>query len=154
MIAASVEIIGASEVVQRLEGMAPRIHAAVKGSLDAWSTELSAYIKESKLSGDPLHRRSGDLSRSVVPYRRDSGTTIEGGAGAGAGIPYAKIHEYGGTITARNAPYLCFQTADGRWHKVKSVVMPERSYMRTSFREQSAQGIAEVREAVKAAVLA
>lgn len=154
MIAAQLEIVGAPEVVARLAGMAPRIHAAVKGSLDAWSAELAGYIRESKLSGDPLHRRSGNLSRSVVPYRKDSGTVLEGGAGAGAGIPYAHIHEYGGTITAKNAPYLTFKTADGRWHKVKSVVMPERSYMRSSFHEQSAQGVAEVREAVRVAVLA
>lgn len=153
MIAAQIEIKGATEVVARLNRMVPEIHAAVLGSLKTWGTELAGYIKESKLSGDPLHRRSGDLSRSVVPYLKDSGTTVEGGAGAGAGIPYARIHEYGGTITAKNAPYLCFQTQDGRWHKVKSVVMPERSYMRTSFREQASEGVAEMREAVRLAVL-
>lgn len=154
MIAAQIEIVGAPQVVARLEGAQERVHAAVKGSLDAWSAELATYIKESKLSGDPLHQRTGKLRESIIAYRKDSGTTLEGGAAGGAGVPYAKIHEFGGVITAKTAPYLTFRTLDGRWHKVKSVVMPERSYMRTSFREQADQGVSEIRAAVQAAVMA
>lgn len=154
MIAAQIEVVGAPQVVARMEGAQERIQGAVKGALDTWSEELANYIKMSKLSGNPLHQRSGKLRESVTAYRHDSGATLEGGAAGGAGVPYAKIHEFGGTITAKNAPYLTFKTLDGRWHRVKSVVMPERSYMRTGFREQAKEGIAEIRAAVEAAVLA
>lgn len=154
MIAAQINIVGAEEVAARLRDMGPQIQAAVVGAMKTWGSELTAYIHESKLSGDPLHQRSGDLKRAVVAYFNEEGSTVEGGSKVRSGIPYAHIHEYGGTITAKNAPYLTFKTLDGRWHRVKSVVMPERSYMRTSFREQAQEGIAEIRAAVQAAVLA
>jgi phage gpG-like protein len=47
-------------------------------------------------------------------------------------IPYARIHEWGGTIVPKTADYLVFKTPDGAWHKVKQVVIPERSYLRSS----------------------
>lgn len=51
------------------------------------------------------------------------------------GVAYARIHEYGGIIKAKNAPYLHFMTKDGAWHKVKSVHIPARPYMRPAFDE-------------------
>lgn len=45
------------------------------------------------------------------------------------GVVYAKIHEFGGIIQARNKPFLAFQI-DGRWVFTKSVTMPARPYMR------------------------
>lgn len=50
-------------------------------------------------------------------------------------VVYAAIHEFGGTITAKNSPYLVFQTADGAWHKVRSVTMPAKPYMRPAVDE-------------------
>jgi phage gpG-like protein len=157
------QVTGAQEVVERLGAMQPKIMAAAKSSLDGWALQLAGYIKSSKLSGDPLHRRSGRLSASVHPVSLSSTDAVSAGAGGGAGVPYAKIHEYGGLIPAhevavRNAKALAF-TVDGVLRFAKSVQipdvqMPERSYMRSALREQAPSGIEQLKAAVAAAVTA
>lgn len=157
------QIIGAQRVITALGDTPVKVNAAVKSSLDAFATELAGYIKAEKLSGDPLHRRSGRLSASVHPVTEQTGTTMTGGAGGGAGVPYAQIHEFGGLIPAhqvvvRNAKALSF-TVDGirRFAKtvqIPDVHMPERSYMRSAFEERAPSGIEQLRAAVKAAIAA
>ena len=46
------------------------------------------------------------------------------------GVIYAKIHEFGGIIKARNKPFLAFQVDGGEWVFTKSVTIPARPYMR------------------------
>jgi len=155
------QIVGAERVVQALSNAPEKATAAAKAALGKWSVDLSGYIKASKLSGDPLHRRSGTLSASVHPYTAETSSSETGGARAGSNIPYAAIHEFGGTIPAHqvvatNAKALCF-TVDGVRRFAKSVQipaihMPERSYMRSAFDEKAPQGIDMVREAVKEAI--
>jgi hypothetical protein len=54
---------------------------------------------------------------------------------------YAAIHEYGGTIRAKNAPYLVFETADGVWHSVKEVTITEKRYARDAIEENKAEAL-------------
>lgn len=152
MITVRTIVSGAQEVVVRLDGLTPRIREMVAGVLNEYGQELSGTIKDDKLSGQVLNVRSGDLRDSITPLEVTQSEVMQGGAAGGAGIPYAKIHEYGGVIEARNYPYLTFRTEDGQWHRVKSVVMPERSYMRSSFAETYEQGIEQVRAAVMEAI--
>lgn len=161
------QIIGSERVVTVLGEAPAKIEAAAKSSLDAWATELAGYIKASKLSGDPLHRRSGRLSASVHPVTAQTGTTVEGGAGGGAGVPYAKIHEFGGTINHPGGTAYFVSSELGRAvfvsnasamadrlprTKPHSIPMPERSYMRSAFNERAPSGIEQLRAAVKAAI--
>lgn len=155
------QVVGAERVIQALTEAPEKASAAAKVALVKWSTGLAGYIKASKLSGNPLHRRSGALSASVHPYTAETANSETGGARAGANIPYAAIHEFGGTIPAHQvvatrARALCF-TVDGVRRFAKSVQipavhMPERSYMRSSFDEKAPQGIDMVRAAVKSAI--
>ena len=155
-------VTGAAEVIEHLGTVPAKVRVNVRDALDAWGTELALYIKTDKLSGQVLNRRTGLLSGSVHPLLEDSAQGITGGAGAGAGVPYARIHEFGGTIpahevVARNAQALAF-TVDGtlRFAKrvqIPDVEMPERSYMRSSFTEKSPQGIEELRAAVREALI-
>ena len=156
------EVTGARTIIERLGAVPAKVHARARTALDAWATELAGYIRADKLSGQVLNRRTGLLSGSVHPLIDDSAQGIVGGAGGGAGVPYARIHEFGGTIpahevVARNAKALAF-TVDGilRFAKrvqIPDVEMPERSYMRSAFDEKSPQGLADLRAAVKEAIL-
>lgn len=79
-----------------------------------------------------LHNRSG-LLRDSIKLRRFYQLTPHGTAEAviGAGnsrVPYARIHEFGGTIRAKNKPYLTFKIGN-RWIRKKQVVIPARPYM-------------------------
>lgn len=157
-----IQVVGADRVIARLGEMPGKINTAAKSSLDAWATELAGYIKADKLSGQVLNRRSGRLSASVHPVTEQTSSSISGGAGGGAGVPYAKIHEFGGMIpahqiVAKNAQALSF-TVDGIKRFAKSVQipdvqMPERSYMRSAFKEEAPRGIEMLRAAVKEAIL-
>ena len=155
------EITGSESVITRLGEVTGKVRIAAKSSLDAWAAELAGYIQMSKLSGNPLHRRSGRLSASVHPVSVDTAQSISGGAASGENVPYAKIHEYGGMIPAhvvvvRNAKALAF-TVGGVMRFAKSVqipnvTMPERSYMRSSLREEAPKGIEQLRAAVREAI--
>ena len=69
----------------------------------------------------------------------------------GSDLPYAAIHEFGGTIHARRAPYLVFQV-NGRWVKTKSVHIPARPYLRPALAEAGGDVAAEFRQAARQTV--
>jgi phage gpG-like protein len=106
-----------------------------------------------------LNRRTGHLSNSVRPVL--TGDTLSAGSAAGMGVPYARIHEFGGiipahTVVVRNAKALAF-SVNGMMRfatsvNIPNVTMPERSYMRTSLREEAPSGIEQLRTAVREAV--
>lgn len=151
------EIVGSDALSRRLLAMSGRARTAAKSSLDAWAKELAAYIKASKLSGDPLYRRSGRLSSSIHGYSTESADVITGAVGGGAGVPYAQIHEFGGRIPARVAHgrAMAIKLAGGQVIFRKSARgfdMPERSYMRSAFEEKAPDGMAQLREAVLGAI--
>lgn len=62
----------------------------------------------------------------------------------GTNVIYAAIHEFGGTIVARNAKALVFKTKDGIWHRVKSVTIPARPFMRPALDN----GLPRIKEAM------
>ena len=47
----------------------------------------------------------------------------------GTNLVYAAIQEFGGTIRAKDKPWLVFKTKDGSWHSVKSVQIPPQAYL-------------------------
>jgi hypothetical protein len=168
--AVSFEIIGSQKVISRLGEMPVKVQSGVRSALDAWATQLAGYIKANKLSGNPLNRRSGRLSGSVHPIPTTAtADTMSAGAGGGAGVPYARIQEYGGTIHhPGGTAFFISQLLGGRAFFVSNasslaaslprtkphdITMPERSYMRSGFREQAPSGIAQLRAAVKEAIL-
>lgn len=74
------------------------------------------------------------------------------GVEVGTNIIYGPIQEFGGTIKAKNAPYLVFRTKDGAWHSVKSVQIPPTAYMRGSYLEKKPDVIMEIDMALDAMI--
>lgn len=164
----SLKITGTERVVEGFQLRVGRVRAAAKSSLDAWAVELAGYIKSTKLSGSPLHRRSGRLSASVHPVMENSSDAVTGGAASGSGVPYAKIHEFGGVINhPGGTAFFVSQLLGGRAFFVSNasaianslprtkphpIPIPERSYMRSSLREEAPRGIEMLRAAVKEAI--
>jgi len=69
--------------------------------------DLERHIKEVTYPRSGLHIRSGDLQRSIraQPVERTARSVV-GRVIAGQGLAYARIQEYGGTITAKNTEFL------------------------------------------------
>lgn len=162
-----IQILNAERVITGLSLRIEKVRTGAKSALDAWAYELAGYIKASKLSGSPLNRRSGRLSSSVHPVDQSSGDDISAGAGGGAGVPYAKIHEYGGTINHPGGTAYFVSALLGRTFFVSNasalaaslprtqphtIDMPERSYMRSGLRDKAPSGIEALRAAVKEAI--
>jgi phage gpG-like protein len=158
----NVEIVGDEKVILALGEKGVRIEAAVVSTLNRWAAELVTYIKTVKLGGQPLKRRSGRLSGSVHPLATTVPGRVSAGAGAGAGVPYARIHELGGHIPAhvvvvRNALALSIKLPTGTIFRhsarIPQVTMPERSYMRSALSEKAPEGIAAIKATVKQELL-
>ncbi len=77
-----------------------------------------------------LRAPTGNLKRSIVgrSLTGSEGIGISLHAGDRRQVVYAAIHEYGGTITAKNGPYLHFKGSKG-WARVRQVTIPPRPYI-------------------------
>jgi phage gpG-like protein len=89
---------------------------------------LFAEAESKKSFGKPgnLKVRSGHLRRSIRSNVRDRYREIV--AELNTDVKYGAIHEYGGVIKAKHAPYLKF-TVGGRWVQVKQVTIPARPFL-------------------------
>jgi phage gpG-like protein len=110
------------------------INSAAEGALEEVARQAKNTARKNVTGGgssvDQLNVRSGNL-RAGIDYDMDK-RGMASVARVGASAKYAGIHEFGGTIKARNAEYLTFKTRDGGWVRVKEVTMPARPYIRPS----------------------
>ena len=105
-----------------LRAFADAIKKDWDGSAKALSVELRAFLDgvAKALAGrhsgawpggtgaQSLSKRSGVFVDSILKSVTVSGETFEAIQGTiGAGVPYAAIQEFGGTISPKNAKYLC-----------------------------------------------
>lgn len=90
---------GIEETKAALAAIEPGVKSSLQRLMLKLAIDLQAKVVREKLSGNPLHRRTGDLSRSVYATITDDGLT----GIVGANTPYAARQEYGfqGTETVR-----------------------------------------------------
>ena len=130
------------KTADKIEKYAPQIRARLKEDLGTFLIYLQGYIKERKLTGQVLHVQSGTLRRSVHVFQEESAESVSGFVATGKDAPYGAIHEFGGsfvipghrrTITeAFGKPLKSAKTITVHQHLA---TFPERSFMRTSLRE-------------------
>jgi hypothetical protein len=115
-------------LLQDWDGSAKVLSAELKSFLDSVADALRTRHSGGWPGGTTattLSRRSGNLTDAIVRSVEVMGTTmstIEGHIGA-PGIPYAKIQEEGGTITAKGGKFLCIPlpaALDGQGLPLKS----------------------------------
>ena len=94
------------------------------------------------MTPDWQESEAGDLGKAGRNARFQTRVLI------GTDVIYARVQEYGGTIRAKNKPYLVFKTADGSWHRVKSVEITAHPYLRPAADEKKAEAIRDMRDAL------
>lgn len=125
-------LVGDSQLIARLQSMPERVRRGlVRGVLKA-ARDLQRHVQQDKLSGQVLHRRTGNLRSSInVKMEEDAKGVF---ASVGTNVVYAAIHEYGGDIPIRRA--LGSAKKGARQLKSGGVIhMPERSYLRSALRD-------------------
>lgn len=142
----SISVIGNDEVAAHLSAIGAGLAGAALGT----AVEAGAQILLSAAQHNAPHK-SGKLAQSIHI------SDVEVGAGGasvtvGTDLIYARIQEYGGTIYAKGGGWLVFQTDDGQWHKVKSVTLPARPYMRPALDSSRTAVIAAVQASLMALI--
>jgi len=111
-----IEIVDRSAIVA-LDRVGAGIPAAIERGLRRFGLLVGRAIAER------APKLSGRLARSFLIPDVAGDTVL-----LGHGVPiYGAIHEYGGDIVPKNAPYLVFQVG-GRWVRTKHVHIREKKY--------------------------
>lgn len=137
-----IEVIGQKEARAKFKALKLAIGPALKISVQG-----GAYVvRNAAIANVP--RETSSLARSIhVEIKQVSNTYAR--AIVGTDLEYAAQVEFGGTITAKNAPYLVFKTRDGIWHRVKSVTQVPQPYLRPALDENVVEVIAVIRDVFK-----
>jgi HK97 gp10 family phage protein len=66
----------------------------------------------------------------------------------GRGLSYAKIQEFGGTITAKNSPFLVFRYK-GQWMRKKSVTINGKHYLGNAIEQEKGSAVDAMSDVVR-----
>jgi phage gpG-like protein len=139
-----------SKVRAYFREFSPRLMRTLPTHVERYAIYLQSYVRQNKLSGDPLHRRSGNLSASInytpVTVSDNSVQTSEG-----TNLEYGRIHELGGTfsipahtaVSSRGNEYLV------RQHEA---TYPKRAFLAPSLLETQGVFTDEINQAVKESI--
>lgn len=153
----NVTIVGNEAVITRFATMNDRIRQRLFGAVQVLAANLERYVKTDKLSGQVLQHRTGHLQQSIHNEVTQDGSTTIGRVFSAGPLPYAAIHEFGGSIPDRypvNAQALHFYIG-GREVFAKfarGFTMPERSYLRSSLSDYRQRIVDSMNRAVGDAV--
>lgn len=144
------ELRGDAAVVRTLKEQQLRVVSGVERVVMRLTMKLLRAVKL-KLSDDVLHVRSGRLRRSISAAFTGSGAKTQGQVGTN--LPYARVHEYGLTVTVEEHMRMQ-KLAWGRAMmtprlvavRAHQVTFPERSFLRSALREMGPEIRAELDE--------
>ncbi|HWF78362.1 MAG TPA: hypothetical protein VN694_14435 [Caulobacteraceae bacterium] len=159
----SVTLAGADQVDAKLDGLPAAILAAVAARSAALADQLLTLV-HAKLTGAVLQPRTGALAASIgIDAPKIEGDRVVTRLFSGGDLKYAAIQEYGGVTSPHDilpvrAKALAFM-AGGEQVFARIVHhpgshIPERSYLRSSLAEMTAEIDAQMKAAVVDAVRA
>lgn len=111
--------------------------AALKTEIRRIAVDVSAHVKDKKLSGQVLKVQTGRLRRSINFRVAETGTGIE--AKVGTNVEYARVHEFGfkGTVNVKEHMRKGKKAYRVRAHS-RNVDLPERSFLRSTMTDMRA----------------
>lgn len=145
----SVQIIGTEKVVGKMKRLTDTARIRLLTEVNAIAAKLVRGVKESKLTGQVLHVRTGRLRRSIHQTVRSSNTEVTGIVGTN--VVYAHAHEYGfeGDESVRGH---LRRAKSGKKFPVRPftrhVNLPARSFLRSALQDMKA----EIRQRLTAAM--
>jgi phage gpG-like protein len=150
-------ILGEDQVVKVLANVGRSGASRMRTTMETIGTVMEAYVKINKLSGQALHRRTGNLSRSITHRTGESGGAIN--AIVGTNASYARAHEYGAHGVVNVPAYVRMQTmAFGRPMDPRQVTVrahpmkqniPEASFLRSTLRETKDASVGRIRKTMR-----
>jgi phage gpG-like protein len=142
---------GADALRARLDAYPAALASDLAAKAQELASALADKVKYQKLAGEVLASRSGALAASIMAEVSGDGEDVTATVGSFRDVKYAAIQEYGGKTGAHEilpgkASVLAF-VADGAMHFARRIehpgsLIPERSYLRSSLEEMSAEIVA------------
>lgn len=141
MSALAISIIGGDKLVAKLRTGATTLTEALRQEMANQMARAADWSRANRLSGDPLHRRSGQLSQSLTADADIDGTVVRGILGSP--MPYAHVHERGGifSIPSHSAVSRRGNTFEVAAHSAR---YPQRAFLKPALvasRDQILQGL-------------
>lgn len=154
-------VIGDAQVIARLKELPQKTQQSLTRAITKLAIELQSKVKQDKLSGQVLKRRTGTLSRSINREITETANAVTGQVGTN--VEYAAYHEYGFHGTQQIKEHLrTIKQAFGRPIEPRSVTVaahsrkvdyPAHSFLRSALHDMDATiraGIADaLHEAIK-----
>lgn len=146
------------QVREKLNGTRAKVVNALYRQTQISMGNLREYIVSTKLSGFPLHHRSGNLIRATQPSAEQTESQIAGRVTVDNTAPYGKYHEYGAhipervPIRARALHWINSGGGDVFAMRARAFDLPERSFMRSSLAEKRTEIITALSTALDRAV--
>lgn len=153
----TVSLEGDRELVARLGSMPERVRAALLKKTYALAVQLADRVRR-KLSGEVLNVRTGNLRASIFEDVQSDAASVIGRVYSSGDVKYAAAHEFGATIripeivpVKAKALHFIIGGKDifAMRARAHDVVLPERSFLRSSLVDMKAQIIAGLQEAVQ-----
>lgn len=125
-----IELVGARELVARLERDSAQIRQAVTQAMRAEMTRLRGDVQADLRAGSPLTYRSGALSNSIFDRVDVEADAIVGRVGTATNkAVYGRIHELGGEITPKRGKYLAIPLGPAKTDQVGRARFSARELM-------------------------
>ena len=112
--------------VRVLEAGGAMIESQTRRRIMTEKTSPDGAAWKANRAGTSILKRAGHLLASIH-YR-----VMGNGVRIGSGLVYAAIHQFGGTITPKNASKLVFKGLDGALVFASQVTIPARPYLGVS----------------------
>jgi phage gpG-like protein len=152
------QVTGASEVVERLRGITPKVRTALENRIQRLTIQLQRHVVQDKLRGQVLNvGKTGRLWRSIQQAMTSDAQNITGVVSTN--VSYGKAHEYGysGTVTVKEHLRTITQawgkqlkepvTSTVRSHSMK-MNLPERSFLRSALTDMADEIQTQIKQAV------
>jgi hypothetical protein len=148
------------EVVKQRLGVLPaEINLELYRQMIVTMGELREYIVSTKLEGQVLHHRTGNLINATQPSTTQTTSEIVGKVAVDSTAPYGRYQELGASIPERRpirAKALHWVTAGGSdvfAKYARAFTLPARPFMKPSLAEQREKIISDLLGALKRATL-
>lgn len=125
--------VNAERVLAALNGTTPRMRENLVRVVNRLSIEVQAGVKETKLSGQVLHVRTGTLRRSINRRVDADGDSVV--ATVGTNVHYAHVHEYGFTGSVNVREHVRRSRAQMSLAKFRTNKLGERIEVKGSYRK-------------------
>lgn len=122
--------------------------SSLRPILDEATQAAGEVLQEEMRYRAPKHTGKG-LEPDIKVKRIASGDLDSGVMVGPTSFPGARQREYGGVISAKNAPFLVWQDYDGNWHKAKSVYQEPTPYVRPAIAAKKAEATAKLASIVR-----